>query len=101
MISLIKKTLASLMLIVVALLLMGIGPLESGPFAPSYRISYCFTYEVNPGDTIWDIANRFYKLQDKQDIREFVFDINQFNNLGFGHRISIGQVIKIPIYKRN
>jgi nucleoid-associated protein YgaU len=49
--------------------------------------------EVEPGDTLWGLANKYYP--DSKDIRKTVYDIKQSNNIS-GH-IYPGQVIKLII----
>ena len=49
-------------------------------------------YTVGKGDTIWSIAKEH--KQEKEDIREYVYEIQKMNNM-FNSNLAEGQVIDI------
>ncbi|HCX64743.1 MAG TPA: peptidoglycan-binding protein LysM [Eubacteriaceae bacterium] len=53
------------------------------------------TYTVEQGDVLWDIA-KTYK-DEKQDIREFIYQIMKHNNIKNETAIQPNQVLFIPI----
>lgn len=83
---------------IAGLLVLACFLLGAGPFQQRYEIAYVVGYRVGSGDTLWGIANKFYGLQDKSDIREFIFDIREYS--GVSPVIHAGQLIEIPIYKK-
>lgn len=54
-----------------------------------------FEVVVSPGDTIWDIANR-YSYNDG-DIRDMVYMIKKYNNINNSLKLKESHIIKIPL----
>ncbi|MBO4235157.1 MAG: LysM peptidoglycan-binding domain-containing protein [Firmicutes bacterium] len=53
------------------------------------------TVVVKSGETLWEIASRY--IDDKTDIRMFIYDISKINNLTDSQIVS-GQEILIPMF---
>ncbi len=55
-------------------------------------------YQVQAGETVWEIANSYFERQNKYtDLNEFVFVIRQKNNLLGNKMLHAGRVIEIPL----
>lgn len=86
----IKKLLLCALIVAVAVFASGYGATR----AVTYK-----TYHVGEGETLWEIAGQYMSEQDKtSDIREFIHDITEYNNL-HGKTLQAGQKIIIPLEK--
>lgn len=57
-------------------------------------------YTVAAGETLWEIAGEHMSQQDKtRDIREFVYDITEYNGLR-NKFLQPGDVITIPLEQK-
>ena len=51
------------------------------------------TVTVQPGDTLWSIAERH--MDDSKDIRKFIYEIKKLNNVS-ADTLTAGQKLMIP-----
>jgi len=51
------------------------------------------TVTVQPGDTLWNIAERH--MDDSKDIRKFIYEIKKLNNVS-ADTLTAGQKLMIP-----
>lgn len=85
-----KKFLLCVLVVAVAVFASGYG---------ATRVVAYKTYHVSEGETLWEIAGHYMVEQDKtRDIREFIHDIAEYNNL-HGKTLQAGQKIIIPLEK--
>lgn len=80
------KTIGILLAVLALVIVIG---LRSAP--PSQGSSPTVVYVVEPGDTLWSIAERTYD----GDPRKAVFDVREANGLADA-RLEVGQVLVLP-----
>lgn len=92
----IKSKFRFITFLVLLILVLGIGfgritgiGVANGVNEPEYA-----TVEVNTGDTLWNIAERY--ASNDQDVREVVYKISRINDLD-QDTITAGQTIKVPL----
>lgn len=51
--------------------------------------------EVNSNDTLWDIAAK--EVDNKTDIRKYIYDIQKINHIEHDTPLVPGQIIKVPV----
>lgn len=72
----------------------------AGEESKSVLFKYYTAVEVMPGDTLWDIADKYYQYQqyeDYKDIREYINDIKRLNNMS-DDTIYSGEQIIVTYY---
>lgn len=58
------------------------------------------TYEivtVQDNDTLWDIAAK--KVDDRMDVRKYIYEVQQLNHLGDACTLTPGSKLKLPAVK--
>lgn len=58
------------------------------------------TVEIQKGDTLWSIAKEYYE-EPCGDIRDYIDQIKECNNLDSSDRITEGCYLCVPVYTEN
>lgn len=87
------------MKIIKALCLMAFVAFMVSGWMPKQEVSNITArYQVQAGETVWEIANSYFERQNKYtDLNEFVYVIRQKNNLLGNKMLHAGRVIEIPL----
>jgi len=64
---------------------------------PETRKKTCTSIEIQPGDTLWNIAETYY-TEEYQDLRSYIDEIKKTNNMHDDKLIS-GRHLIVPYYK--
>ena len=64
---------------------------------PETRKKTCTSIEIQPGDTLWNIAETYY-TEECQDLRSYIDEIKKTNNMHDDKLIS-GRHLIVPYYK--
>lgn len=89
-----KKRFYTIVVTVVFVFSLGLMTMFYHPRAEGETLSSYKTVTVDYGDTIWDIAQRYYN-HSNSDMRMIVYNIEKINGLK-GELIIPGQVLRIP-----
>lgn len=85
---------AASLLLVVALLLVGVGVAVGGRLLPAGSAPVV-TVEVQPGDTLWSLAERYGSPNEY--ILKRVDRLSSFNQLPRGAHLHAGQTLLVPV----
>ena len=58
------------------------------------------TVEIQKGDTLWSVAKEYYE-EPCGDIRDYIDQIKECNNLDSSDRITEGCYLCVPVYTEN
>ena len=89
----VSKIRFSIFIIILAMAIVASVAFITGSTASGESIPQYYTVEVQAGDTLWDIAERY--CDKGTDIREVIYEIREANNLS-PEDIEPGDSIKIP-----
>ena len=64
---------------------------------PGTRKKTCTSYEIQPGDTLWSIAETYY-TEECQDFRSYIDEIKRTNNM-YDDKLISGNYLIVPYYK--
>ena len=64
---------------------------------PDTRKKTCTSYEIQPGDTLWSIAETYY-TEECQDFRTYIDEIKRTNNM-YDDKLISGNHLIVPYYK--
>ncbi|WP_296954013.1 LysM peptidoglycan-binding domain-containing protein [uncultured Dialister sp.] len=53
------------------------------------------TVTLTTNDTLWDIASK--RIGKNEDIREYIFNVQQFNHITNPGQLEPGMIIKLPV----
>ncbi len=74
----------------------GMEPSASASLSASQNRDICYTsYEIQRGDTLWTIGDRF-GVSDSAGLNEFVGEVCRLNHLSDANQIYAGRKICIP-----